>query len=67
METSSPHLRLVVQCGEETDPRIFDLPLPAMPTADQERAVTEAAKAFAHAFTEELRRARELHASGLVA
>ena len=67
MKTSSPQLRLVVCCGEETDPRIFDLPLPAMPTADQERAVTEAAKAFAQTFTKEVQRAREMHAASLVA
>jgi hypothetical protein len=67
MKTSKPHLRLVVCCGDETDARIFDLPLPITPEADQARAVAEAAKAFAQTFNEEVRRARELHAASLVA
>jgi hypothetical protein len=68
-KVTKAHLRLVVQVGEETDPRIFDLPLAAstMPAADRERAVTEAAHAFAQKFNEEVKRAREVHASALVA
>ncbi len=53
-------LRLVVQGGEEVDPRIFDLPLPVMSAVDQARAVTMAAHAFARAFNDEVRLARGL-------
>jgi hypothetical protein len=58
MKTSNSHLRLVVYYGEETDPRIFDLPLPVATEADQRCAVTEGVKAFAQTLNEEVRRAR---------
>jgi hypothetical protein len=62
-KTNSGQLRLIVYCSAESDPRVFDLPLLVTSAADQERAVTIAAHAFAQAFDEDVRRAGKLQAT----
>jgi hypothetical protein len=59
----SSGLWLIVHCSDESDPRVFDLPLLITSAADQERAVTVAAHAFAQAFNEDVRRAGKLQAT----
>jgi hypothetical protein len=58
-KTNSGQLRLIVHGSAESDPRVFDLPLPRASAADQERAVTVAAHAFAQAFNDELQHDHE--------
>jgi hypothetical protein len=50
----------------DSEIRIFDLPLPMMPSADQERAITVAVRAFAQAFDEEVARARGAYTRALL-
>jgi hypothetical protein len=66
MQVTTKHkMRLTVTCDESM--RVFEMPLPPLPTDNFDQAVTAAASAFAKKLKEEVRRAQELHGEPLVA